>query len=840
MKKIFTLFMSVVVAMSMFALPQANLSAQKAQAGFEKANVETPHKAKLEKKHRVQAMAHDFVRPEATKSAAKLAPAKHAMAEGQTINMPMYFSVGPDYYEEYGDWYIVLENDDWWMLKLDWYAPQGENNDGYVGTFTLEDFDLNNTYLIDPDYEYVDVEDITLEVAKVKVDDVTARIEVKATVLGSDGNTYVVTADKEVVEAKETIEIEINDASYAWNADDAMGVLTAKNDKLDLSLTVEAWWATGPFSLNEVMQSSVKYDGKEVELASVDMLISTGKNVEEKVGYIIALEMISTDAIMYSVSLFAPLVATETIEFTINNLEIDESSAMEYGWIFLNGANEEWDLSSGIYGPWSMEEGIFRGQDEVIFWLTNKTTGHFTEQLYAELVVTNDPQYGWVVNIESFCTDNKLYKVVMKKDLASAEETVTLRFENSAIAQYYPHLNNDLILANSNDQYYVGIDIVGVEMGGTFTKADLDLEYSGIIANYGQDDQAWVDMADVQGTVYQVGDTTFIDAKILSFDNVLYDVQLWYCVPTPKETVQVEIEATFDNNIQLEGYYKVSGYNKENTLHVSLAPITEEVAGTFVNDGKFSSFGDGQYDFYFNETAVYKNIGGRAVAYSVEKCTMNVTVAENGDITVVATLIAADAVQYEVTMTSKYNEYLDYDAAEGAVDRTYNAADSVLLETYENDNAAYIEITAADGSDLCALYFFVEEFDETITIQPGVYTISKTLDEMTVLASVGAVENSPYPSFYAKQNAQGNLVAPLYFMVGGTVEVKNENGHLYIEVNAVNSYGVPMHIVYDATPTTGIENVGATMLDVEKKIENGQLLIIRNGKTYNAQGAQVK
>ncbi len=840
MKKIFTLFMSVVVAMSTFALPQANLSAQKAKAGFEKANVENPLKAKVEKKHRVQAMAHDFVRPEATKSAAKLAPAKHAMAEGQTINMPMYFSVGPEYYEEYGDWYIVLENDDWWMLKLDWYAPQGENNDGYVGTFTLEDFDLSNTYFIDPDYEYVDVEDITLEVAKVKVDDVTARIEVKATVLGSDGNTYVVTADKEVVEAKETIEIEINDASYAWNADDAMGVLTAKNDKLDLSLTVEAWWATGPFSLNEVMQSSVKYDGKEVELASVDMLISTGKNAEGQVGYIIALEMISTDAIMYSVSLFAPLVATETIEFAINNLEIDESSAMEYGWIFLNGANEEWDLSSGIYGPWSMEEGTFRGQDEVIFWLTNKVTNDFTEQLYAELVVTNDSQYGWVVNIESFCTDNKLYKVVMKKDLASANETVTLRFENSAMAQYYPHLNNDLLLANSNGQYYVGIDIVGVEMGGTFTKADLDLEYSGIIANYGQDNQAWVDMADVQGTVYQVGDTTFIDAEILSFDNVLYDVQLWYCVPTPKETVQVEIEATFDNNIQLEGYYKISGYNKENTLHIALAPITEEVAGTFVNDGKFSSFGEGQYDFYYNETAVYKNINGRAVAYSVEKCTMNVTVAENGDMTVVATLIASDAVQYEVTMTSKYNEYLDYDATTDAVDRTYNATDKVLLEKYENDYAAYMEICAADGSDLVALYFVVDEYDDEITIPAGIYPINKTLEPTTVMASVGAVDGSPYPSFYAKMNAQGQLVAPLYFFVDGTVEVKNESGSLYIEVNAVNSYGVPVHIVYDPSGT-GLEDVEVeNVVGTQKIVKDGQIYIIRNGKAYNAVGAQVK
>ena len=843
MKKFFTLLMAMVVTASMMALPQANLSYKKAKAGFEKTVVNSPLKTKVQENIKKQALAHDFVRPaQAQKAAASLAPAKHAVAEGQTINMPMYFSTGPEYYEEYGDWYIVLENDDWWMLKLDWYAPQGENNDGYVGTFTLDDFDLSNTYFIDPDYEYVDVEDITLVVSKVKVDDVTARIELKATILGSDGNTYVVTAEKEVVEPKETIVIEIKDVNYAWNADDALGVLTAKNDKLDVSLTIEAWWATGPFSLNEVMQSSVKYDGVEVELASLDMLISTGKNAEEQVGYIIALDMISTDAIMYSVSLFAPLVATETVEIAINNMEIDESGAFDYGWIFLNGSNDEWELSSGIYGPWTMEEGTFKGQDEVIFYLTNKQTYAFTEQLYAELVVTNDPQYGWVVTIESFCTDNKVYHVTMKKDLASATDTVLIRYENSAIAQYYPHLKHDLLLANSNDLYYVGIDIVNVAMGESFTKANLDLEYSGIITNYGDKaNQKWVDMADVQGKVYQEGDTTIIEALILSFDNVLYDVQLWYCVPTPIETVQVEIEATFDNNIQMEGYYKISGYNKENTLHIALAPITEEVEGTFVNDGKFSSFGEGQYDFYYNETAVYKNINGRAVQYSIEKCTMNVTVAENGDMTVVATIIAADAVQYEVTMTSKYNEYLDYDATEGAIDRTYNATDNVLLETYDNDNAAYMEIMAADGSDLCALYFIVEDFDEELTIQPGVYTISKSLDAMTVLASVGAVDNSPYPSFYAKQNAQGQLVAPLYFLVGGTVTVEKVDGKMKLEVNAVNSYNVPVHIVYDATQGAGtaVENVKLEVKAV-KMIKNSQLIINREGKMYNAQGAQVK
>jgi hypothetical protein len=152
-----------------------------------------------------------------------------------------------------------------------------------------------------------------------------------------------------------------------------------------------------------------------------------------------------------------------------------------------------------------------------------------------------------------------------------------------------------------------------------------------------------------------------------------------------------------------------------------------------------------------------------------------------------------------------------------------------------------MEIMAADGSDLCALYFIVEDFDEELTIQPGVYTISKSLDAMTVLASVGAVDNSPYPSFYAKQNAQGQLVAPLYFLVSGTVTVEKVDGKMKLEVNAVNSYDVPVHIVYDATQGTGsaVENVKLEVKAV-KMIKNSQLIINREGKMYNAQGAILK
>ena len=80
MKRILTFFMSVVVAMSMLALPQENLSAKKTLTGVEKATVEHPLKAKVEKKHSEKLLVRDFV-PAQVKEEKALAPVKKAAAK---------------------------------------------------------------------------------------------------------------------------------------------------------------------------------------------------------------------------------------------------------------------------------------------------------------------------------------------------------------------------------------------------------------------------------------------------------------------------------------------------------------------------------------------------------------------------------------------------------------------------------------------------------------------------------------------------------------------------------------------------------------------------------------
>ena len=844
MRKI-TLFLAFVVAVSTFALPQKNLAAQKEKAArFEKATVENTVAAKIEKKNSKNLTVRDFV-PAELKAAQAASPAKVAAknavaaTEYDTVKVSFdEFQVGPDYYEEYEEWYVVVGNGSC-GFRFDWYSAD------YEGTFTIDDIETEYSYgwyLDDWDEEvYVEYVDIEMTTTMKALDDYTDLVTLDATILGDDDRVYVVSASHKILKPKETIELAIETGTMTWDVDWELATLDAKNSDMEIYMEWICWWATNPVSIYDVMDYTIKYKGETLDLIGLDMTVGTTKNDAGVIGYEIYMEMLSSEPIQYNVTIFAPIESTETVEIEINNMVINASSAYDWGWIFCDGYNDEWELNAGIDAyvmGFEMAEGTYKGQEEVMFYLTNLVTGDFTEQLYAELVVTNDPQHGWVLNFESLCTDNKTYKVTMKKELPVATDTVAIRFDKTSNAAYYPWLDNDLLLANSNQQFYAGLDVVGVEMGGEFTMEDLDLTYSLIFSDYAN--YVMVEMADVKGTLFQVGDTTFIKAEVLGYDGVLYDVELWHCVPVPTKTVNVEIVADFENNIAMDGYYVLSGYNKENTLFISLAPFAEEVAGTFVNDGVFSRFGEGQYDFFCDYSAVYKNVNGEAVPYSVEKCTMTVTEEANGAIKAVATLIAADAVQYEVTMTTTYNNHLNYDAEEGAIDRTFTADDEVIVESYD-DGSSYFEVMAADGSDILALYFIAEDYDNEITFMPGTYTISDSQDYMTVLASVGVVGGSVYPSFYGFMSADGRgLVTPLYFLVGGSVVVEKRDGKLYIEVNAVNSYNVPIHIVFDGTKkTSGVENV-TTEKGASKRIENGQLLINRNGNTYNVLGAQIQ
>ena len=134
------------------------------------------------------------------------------------------------------------------------------------------------------------------------------------------------------------------------------------------------------------------------------------------------------------------------------------------------------------------------------------------------------------------------------------------------------------------------------------------------------------------------------------------------------------------------------------------------------------------------------------------------------------------------------------------------------------------------------LYIFADEIDSDITIPAGVYPINHSLLPGTVLASTGANEdNTVSPSLYS--TLTDGYLDQLYFLVDGTMTVKKVDGQLKLELNAVNSYDVPVHVVYDASLVgSNLENTKVVDSNLSKVLKDDQLIIIKSGVKYNILG----
>ena len=184
---------------------------------------------------------------------------------------------------------------------------------------------------------------------------------------------------------------------------------------------------------------------------------------------------------------------------------------------------------------------------------------------------------------------------------------------------------------------------------------------------------------------------------------------------------------------------------------------------------------------------------------------------------------------------------LKYDAteADGALDYTYGE-DAVAAAT---DKGWYGTFDVEDATSMLALLFVYPEgatADAETTIPVGTYTISDSQGPGTVLASSGVSSTGGLSySFYGTVDAEGYVEVPIYFLVDGTVTVTKVEGKLAVEVNGLNSNGVAVHVVYGAVDTA-VEDVTTVGSDIKKSLENGQLVILKNGVKYSATGSVLK
>ena len=827
MKKIFTLFMVLMVGTSMFAISPTKLP-QKEQV------LSTKPMATM---HQLQEMQKKVARPLSVdaKEVHRHPAVQYAMplkqeATAATISLNGDgFLVGPEYDPETSEWYIALEVQGY-TFRLCWFG-QEEN---FAGSYSFDDISWDWTwgwYASDDLFYEIYFQDVTMTISEKQVGTYLKQIILEATILDTEDNTYQLHVVHSFFTPKSTVDSKIANATL--NMYDNGFLLEGNNADMDVLLGVKSNMVDGFYTHQdfEAGMTRIVYKGVEQKMLQAQMEIVGDYLEDGSLGYNAELSFYNQDTVLHRVSMEAPLPAvSDTVRVSCVNLDIDESLS-NYGYMMVSGSSDLYHVDV-IYEGTRAEAGVYKN---VALIIADKTTWIEQAAIQATLTLV-DGENGWEAYIEAYGGDYKWYSIDMKYIVPTPTKTVEVVFEESAMATYRPDQMNMIQLLHEKDaDYAASLTIYGIGLGETFGMENVLMDYSEL---YDLEEGRGIQFADIKGVLTQRGDTTVIDASIISWNAVQYDIEFWYVVPTPIDTVEVEMPVKFTNAMD-NGYYTLSDYTPDSKWFVSFTPMTDEIAGTFVNDGLFGKFGEGQYDFLGGDTYVYSAEEMRP--YTVEKGTLVVNHAADGSITAEAKVICSNAIYYHIKMTSEYNTYLDYDEPEQEVDRTYTTEDVVIIDNQIADNGyIFLQLIAADESDEAEFFFYAEQADEDIVIPVGTYTIDYSEDYGTVQANPGVQGNGVWPSFYAEK-AEDGFAVPLWLLVSGTVEVtKDEDGHPYLEVNAYNSYGVPVHIVYDGTPIgTGVENITPEATEAKKVLKNGQLFIIRQGERFNVLGQSV-
>ena len=526
----------------------------------------------------------------------------------------------------------------------------------------------------------------------------------------------------------------------------------------------------------------------------------------------------------------------DTVDVVCYDLQLNTDFIGLFGMAYIFANNSDYKLTGAILAD-SIPPGTYT---DCMMDLVHIATGKQIPATSVTLNLSVDKNRNCAIAGHMLGEDNILYNLDLSWKTPSTKDTVAIAFDNSAWVAYYPDLGHDFMLSNEDENYDIALDIVQVPMGESFTEKNLNIAYCRIANKQTKDT---IKIAAAEGRVWQSNDTTYLSAMVTGFDSVMYDIDLWYAVPAVTQTVELNIpNATFYNELASDGYYALVGTtaDKQYEFAISLLGNTEEdIPGTYVNDGLFGGFSGVGYDFLHF-------IGGQYTTYiakwnadkkdydiiSVEKGETVVEMDNDQNVSLEGWFVGADGVEYKVTLSTKVDKprIID-DATEGAVERIFANEDELTIEQLTDDK---VRLEIMTDRDLLAMWFYVEQIDDNIIIPEGEYSIDTSDDYWSVIAADGSLGKT----FYATHD--GEYFTSFYFLVDGTVTVSKKNGKLSFEVQALNSYDVPVHIIYDSSATSAVENITTEQTNSQKKMINGQMMIIRNGKKYNVLGSSIE
>lgn len=762
-----------------------------------------------------------------------------------------------------GDWYFVLRNERYQFI----FDIFGGTPYDMSGNYTEKDLDIEYSWCMFPEADgkthyYKTCE---IEIQKEQVSNYVIKYIVDATLhvtKGMDGEngedkdvvaSFKVHAEHMMTLAKEKFDVAILNCEITPGEDQFR--LRGADDTISVDMTLFSdFGIEGYYSHKSIdpEESHIVHRGEQKDIMEMEGVIFSSPMITGGVAYVFMTEVLTTDTLFYNIAMEAPIIPTDTVEVICQNMAIDASGGSTQATITISASNKHYSILAGYNDTELVTPAIYSG-DKAMVYLTDLATDEEISALDCTIEVDGNRLKGYTVHIEMLGNDHKYYVMDLAYKIPTPVKTVTLDFPNSSKSMYYvDDLGlEELQLANYNEEYSVAFDILYINqiMGGEFTLTDLWADQTFVVHHRDEGDY-YVPIAKVDGKIEQKNEVTYLDATVIGFDSVKYEISMFYEVPTPTETITYEFnglgkdEVLFTNALP-QGIFILEAMSEDGNLmaNVQVNRIqNENMEGTFYNDGMFT-----HNDFYTDNTfvKVWNETKKAFEEFYLQKGTITVTIDEDNVINAVASFICDDAKQYDLTFKVQYERaHLPYDSEEGAVDYTYPSDSYVTITDWiEGYGMIWLELVPGDFTNVCAIFFNADSMDPEIGIPAGVYPIDKSYEAGTVVASNGiAMNGAPLEAFFCglTEGSDGYYYTdPLYCLVDGTITVENVEGQLKVEVDAVNSYDVPVKLHYCGS-ITPVDNVEVESNTVQKRIIDGQLVILKNGKTYTIMGAEMK
>ena len=747
---------------------------------------------------------------------ASKAPAKAAAEATDTVEIVATTWVWK-YYESDNDWYTTLiDATETYEFKLDYVS------DTQAGTFTETDciMDYTGMYIYDGEGGRTSVG--FTEVDIVVTDDENG-LTLHAELLSTDNVLYIVDAHiAPLPEPKGNVELAYVNAELvdATLSSSAFQFSAFENDYYT-SIFIYSDQVEGEYETVDMYDPYYNYIAhiEGTDTTYIDFLDLHAVVTKEGKTYSLVADVLGSDTIMYHITMsYTKPDPTDTIDIVATNLYIDEFEFWGMVFTTATASNDEYEVTFDL--SIALEEGEYATEDFNASYCGIVRTSDMAEIAMTEISATVTGEGGdRVIKAEVVGSDNVLYNMDLSYVVPEATDTVQVVFDELATAEYYSS-SADYYIVNQNENYIVTLDIFEEKgnLMGEYSAEDFDLYYTQLGVING--DTTVVTIADAKAVVTPVEEgIVLLEAELVGMDAVLYKVStkvdiadkgLQYDATegflmdeyttediytindqSANGYIMFDVESA-DGNDMMGLVFWVDGADEKTIIPTG----TYQINGTTESGTVLASTGMGSTGLTYSLYATLDEEG-----YIVEPCWFmvggEVVVSEkDGILSIYVDAVNSNNLPIFITCEYQLNtkQGLPYDATEGAVDRTYTAEDNVVINT--KTGYFQVQATAADGSDMVSMAIFGQADEETI-IPVGTYEINDTQATGTVLASVGVVGQNIYPSFYGKLSANGGIVPPCYFFVDGTVEVSAADGKLTIEVNAVNSYDVPVHAVIE-------------------------------------------